>query len=126
MNACIKSRTEFFNANDQNSLTNFQVEVFGDQEDPLLAWDSEERRVLPRRVKVTLTYQDGSENEYPFSREVLLRLQERNLIPQPLPGGSGLQQGGDVRDLEQGSGLGDQTILPPSEKRNRLRNPFGR
>ncbi len=116
-------------------LVGFQVEVFGDQEDPLLAWDSEERRLLPRRVKVTLTYADGNENEYPFSREVLLRLQERNLIPQTPPGTSGqqqgtdvrdLQQGTDVRDLQQGRGLGDQTTFPPSEALKRLRNPFGR
>jgi prepilin-type N-terminal cleavage/methylation domain-containing protein len=68
-------------------LVGFQVESFGDQEDPLDAWDSDQRRLLPRRVKVTLTYQDGNENLYPFSREVLLRLQERNVTPQPPPGG---------------------------------------
>jgi len=64
-------------------LVGFQVECLGDQEDPLQGWDSDQRRVLPRRVKVTLTYQDGNENLHPFSREVLLRLQERNLIPKP-------------------------------------------
>jgi prepilin-type N-terminal cleavage/methylation domain-containing protein len=64
-------------------LVGFQVECFGDQEDPLDEWDSDQRRLLPRRVKVTLTYQDRNENLLPFSREVLLRLQERNVIPQP-------------------------------------------
>jgi hypothetical protein len=72
-------------------LVGFQVESFQRllDEEPADQWDSAQRgNLLPSRLVVTLTFQDGNENLYPFSKEVVFRLQELNLNPQA-PGGPG-------------------------------------
>lgn len=61
-------------------LVGFQVECYGkpsgEDEEPLEEWDTSEKRTLPSRVKVTLTYEDGNENLIPFTKTVLLRLKK--------------------------------------------------
>jgi len=63
-------------------LVGFQVDCYrstSPDEDPVEEWDSERQRTLPSRVTVTLTYEDEKQKQYPFSKTVLLRLQELKL-----------------------------------------------
>jgi len=63
-------------------LVGFQVDCYrstNPDEDAVEEWDSVKQRALPSRVTVTLTYQDEKEKLYPFSKTVLLRLQELRL-----------------------------------------------
>jgi hypothetical protein len=63
-------------------LVGFQVDCYrstSPDEEAVDEWDSEKQRALPSRVTVTLTYQDEKEKLYPFSKTVLLRLQELRL-----------------------------------------------
>jgi len=63
-------------------LVGFQVACYrttGPDEEPVEEWDSEQTRTLPSRVTVTLTFEDEGEQRYPFSKTVLLRLQELRL-----------------------------------------------
>jgi len=63
-------------------LVGFQVECFaslGDEE-PVEEWNSDQRRALPSRLVVTLTYEDGNENLYPFSKEVVFRLKDAHRV----------------------------------------------
>jgi prepilin-type N-terminal cleavage/methylation domain-containing protein len=63
-------------------LMGFQVECYrtnGPDEEPVEEWDTETDRKLPSRVTVTLTFQDEKGQLYPFSKTVLLRLQELSL-----------------------------------------------
>ncbi len=69
-------------------LVGFDVECFGEGEESLKEWDSDEQHQIPRRVRVTLTYEDGNENRYPFSKTVLLRLQEITPTTRPAQGTS--------------------------------------
>ncbi len=57
-------------------LVGFQVECFVNlkDEESVPEWDSEQRRNLPSRAIVTLTYEDANGNVLPFSKEVIFRL----------------------------------------------------
>jgi hypothetical protein len=72
-------------------LVGFQVESFARQldEEPVYEWDSAKTGKLPSRLVVTLTFQDGNENLYPFSKEVGFRLKKPDL-----PTGAGTPQPG--------------------------------
>ena len=63
-------------------LVGFNVECFGNltEEEGATEWDSDKRRDLPSRVVVTLTYEDGNENQYPFSKEIVFRLMGAQLV----------------------------------------------
>lgn len=63
-------------------LVGFNVDCYRStnaDEEPIEEWDSRKQRALPSRVTVTLTYEDQKEKLYPFSKTVLLRLQELRL-----------------------------------------------
>ncbi len=79
-------------------LVGFQLECFANlaDEEAAVEWDSEKNRSLPSRMVVTITYQDGAENLYPFSKEVIFRLKDSSLIQQgggPPAGGAGTAGG---------------------------------
>ena len=83
-------------------LVGFQVKSFARllDEEPVDDWDSAQRgNALPSRLVVTLTFQDGNENLYPFSKEVVFRLMGAELTG---PGGTGGLQGG-TRGLQGGT-----------------------
>ncbi len=65
-------------------LVGFQVDCYANlaDDEPIEKWDSDERGTLPSRIVVTLTYQDGNENLYPFSKEVVFRLKDSHLTGQ--------------------------------------------
>jgi hypothetical protein len=89
-------------------LVGFQVDCFkttDKDEEPLEEWDSEKQSLLPSRVTVTLTYQDDQEKLYPFSKTVLLRLQELELSP-PGAGGGGPSSGNGNGGYGSGNGNG--------------------
>jgi len=63
-------------------LVGFQVDCYRttkSDEESVEEWDSDKQHTLPSRVTVTLTYQDQKDQLYPFSKTVLLRLQELRL-----------------------------------------------
>ncbi len=71
-------------------LVGFQVEGYAalNDEESVVEWDSDNRRTLPSRLVVTLTYEDEDGNLYPFSKEVVFRLMGTNLNFQ-VPAGTG-------------------------------------
>ena len=60
-------------------LVGFQVECEGIEKDKsIYEWDSNQRRVLPHNVTITITYEDDNGQVLPFSKRVRPQLMARN------------------------------------------------
>ncbi len=59
-------------------LVGFNIECFGKViDEPIFEWNSDEKRLLPHQVRVTITYKDWNDQLLPFSKTIAPQLMQR-------------------------------------------------